>query len=56
MKWPAKKEGEALIQGRPRSMPRLYRKEDALAGVPWADRTTLHLQNAAALNETTLYL
>ena len=40
------KEREARIQGRPRSMPRLYHKEDALAGIPWAERVTLHLQNA----------
>jgi len=37
------KEREARIQGRPRSMPRLYKKEDALTGIPWAERVTLHL-------------
>jgi hypothetical protein len=50
------KEREARIQGRPRSMPRLYHKEDALAGIPWADRVTLHLQNALALHGSTMPL
>jgi len=44
------------IQGRPRSMPRFYHKEDALAGIPWAERMTRYLQNAAALHCATLPL
>ena len=50
------KEAATLIQGRPRSMPRLYHKEDALAGVQWFDRATDHLHNAAALHQSTLPL
>ena len=51
-KRPTMKERKVYIQGRPRSMPRLYHKEDALAGVPWSDRATNRLQNAAALLPT----
>ena len=45
-----------IIQGRLRSMPRLYHKEDALAGIPWAERTTHHLQISAALHGFTMPL
>jgi hypothetical protein len=51
-KRPPMKERKVCIKGRPRSMPRLYHKEDALAGVPWADRATHHLQNATDLLPT----
>ena len=51
--YPLKKK-EVNFQERPRSMPRLYYKEDTLAGIPWADRATHHLQNAAALHGATL--
>ena len=53
-----RKEATSIInvwhpKGRARSMPRLYHAEDALAaGVPWAERASHHLQNAAALRAT----
>ena len=49
-------ERAVIIQGRPRSMPRFYYKEDALAGIPWAERMTHYLQKAAALHGATLPL